>query len=55
MCLCMWNAIFFKCYAVFFKWEWRLLVDEQQCVAVVSPEQKRDKYSQVRNTMLGFC
>lgn len=62
-CVCVCGMLFFlnvmlfflNVMLVFFKWEWRLLVDEQQCVAVVSPEQKRDKYSQVRNTVLGFC
>jgi len=46
---------FFKCYTVFFKWEWWLLVDEQQCVAAVSPEQERGKCSRVCNMVLGFC
>lgn len=38
----------------FFKWEWRLLVDEQQRVAAVSPEQQRCRCPRVCNVVPGF-
>lgn len=48
MCLWMGNAAFSPwCCAALFEWEWRLLADEPQCVAAVSPEQEWDEWSWV--------